>query len=476
MEARREICYRYHDVSPPTPCLLSYILMTIPARHFLSAICSSLDGLAPAAGRVTFSKNDDLPSIYAVTDLAAASIGAACLAVSLLTGDRPIAVDRRLASLWFTWSIRPEGWEPPPLWDPMAGDYRADDGWVRLHTNAFRHRAAALEVLGVPGEREHVAAAVARWGKDDLESRIVEAGGCAAAMRSEADWQAHPQGAALAREPLIAWTRYAAAPGYWQPRPDRPLAGIKVLDLTRILAGPVATRFLAGYGAEVLRIDPPGWDEGAVIPEIGLGKRCARLDLENKADRGRFEALLTEADLLVHGYRPGALEALGYGETARRALNPALIDVTLDAYGWSGPWRERRGFDSLVQMSVGIAEAGMTRLGRERPTPLPVQALDHATGYLMAAATVCALVRRRNGEGTASAHLSLARTARLLAEQGTAERGAPIQAETEDWSPHLEMTGWGAAHRLRPPALIEGTPIYWERAAGKLGSAAPAWA
>ncbi len=244
-----------------------------------------------------------------------------------------------------------------------------------------------------------------------------------------------------------------------------------MLDLTRILAGPVATRFLAGYGAEVLRIDPPGWDEGAVIPEVCLGKRCARLDLEDKADRTRFETLLAEADLLVHGYRPGALAALGYGEAARRALNPALIDISLDAYGWSGPWRGRRGFDSLVQMSAGIAEAGMTRLGRDRPMPLPVQALDQATGYLMAAAAVHALANRQ----AVTARLSLARTARLLGEGGIGEQGVALQAEAGDWSPGVEETGWGAARRLRAPAMIEGTPMRWDRPAEKLGSAEAVW-
>jgi len=445
--------------------------MSSLARRFLSSICASLDGEAPAADRVTFTSDDTLPSVYGVTDLAVASIGAACLAVSRLTGGKPVAIDRRLASLWFGWSVRPEGWKPPPIWDPVAGDYETEDGWIRLHTNAPRHRAAALGVLDTPGEQEAVAAAVARRRKDELETRIVEAGGCAAAMRSEADWATHPQGAAVAVEPLIVSTSYAATPRSWQPRPDRPLTGLRVLDLTRILAGPVATRFLAGYGADVLRIDPPGWDEGAVIPEVCLGKRCARLDLEDRTDRTRFEALLAEADLLIHGYRPGALEALGYGETARRALNPALIDISLDAYGWSGPWRERRGFDSLVQMSAGIAEAGMTRLGRNRPTPLPVQALDHATGYLMAAAAVHALANRQ----AVTARLSLARTARLLGEGGVGEQGAALQAEERDWSPAVEMTGWGPVRRLRPPAVIEGTPMSWDRPAGKLGSAEAVW-
>ena len=304
-------------------------------------------------------------------------------------------VERRLSSLWFGWSLRPEGWERPSIWDPIAGDYPAADGWIRLHTNAPHHRAAALTVLGVPGEKTQVARAVAGWEAEALEAAVVRSNGCAAAMRTMAAWATHAQGESVSREPLvIARATDDASDARWCPAPDRPLRGIRVLDLTRVLAGPVATRFLAGFGADVLRIDPPSWDEPAVIPDVTLGKRCARLDLRNAGERAIFVELLRRADVLVHGYRADALEKLGLDAAARRAIRPGLIDVSLDAYGWSGPWRNRRGFDSLVQMSAGIAEAGMRMLGKDRPSPLPVQALDHATGYLMAAAAIRGVTQR----------------------------------------------------------------------------------
>ena len=446
--------------------------MTTSADLFLASIGAALDH----TGQVSFTGNESLPSVYAATDLAAASIGAASLVVArLMDGTPTVEIDRRLASLWFGWSFKADGWEPPPVWDPVAGDYRAADGWIRLHTNAPRHRQAALSVLDVPAERDAVAAAVLRWNKDELEARIVEAGGCAAAMRPSADWLTHPQGAAVSAEPLIARASHDAPPKAWRPHPGRPLAGIRVLDLTRVLAGPVATRFLAGYGAEILRIDPLDWDEGAVIPEVTLGKSCARLDLHKAKDRARFESLLAGADMLVHGYRADALESLGYGEAARRGLNPTLIDVSLNAYGWTGPWRGRRGFDSLVQMSAGIAATGMTEFQRDRPTPLPVQALDHATGYLMAAAAVDALTRRQRGDGATTARLSLARTACLLAEGGVKEHGAAFAASYVDWQDDSEMTDWGPARRLRPPARIEGAPLRWDRPASRLGSAEANW-
>src|SRR5215469_16299939 len=257
-------------------------------------------------------------------------------------GPQNINVDRRLCGLWFGWSLRPQGWVMPNPWDPIAGDYKARDGWIRLHTNAPHHRAAALRVLRTSEEKEAVIAAAAQWDADELEAAVVEAGGCAAAMRSLEAWAHHPQGQAIAAEALIDWSEAPIlSTGRVALNPDRPLDGVRVLDLTRVLAGPVATRFLAAFGANVLRIDPPNWDEPGVIPEVTFGKRCAGLDLRDADDRSRFAELLRTADILVHGYRPGALEGLGFGKTERWQLNPGLIDVCLDAYGWTGPWARR---------------------------------------------------------------------------------------------------------------------------------------
>lgn len=424
---------------------------------------------------IPFTSSGALPSAFAVTDLACASIAAAGQAASELlhqqTGRLPsLEVDRRLASFWFATSIRPVGWSVPPLWDPVAGDYATKDGWIRLHTNAPHHRAAAESVLGTCADRTAMASKVAQWAKSDLEQAVVEAGGCAAEMRSWKQWQAHPQGRAVNAEPLIQFSvggNQTAKP--WQGSVAQPLAGIKVLDLTRVLAGPIASRFLAGLGADVLRIDPPTWNEPGVVPEVTLGKRCARLDLHDKADRAVFESLLKGADILLHGYRADALERLGYGIAQRQALAPGLIDVCLNAYGWSGPWQNRRGFDSLVQMSSGIADAGMHWKKADKPTPLPVQALDHATGYLMAASAIKLL-----GHG-GSARLSLARTAKLLIEHG-AGTNEPLRAEDgHDQGMLIEQTPWGPAHRLQVPLKITGTPLQWALPAGELGAHRAQW-
>lgn len=431
---------------------------------------------------LTFTEAGALPSTFAVTELASASIGAAGQAVAHLihqqTGRLPsVSVDRRLASFWFSSSIRPVGWETPPLWDPVAGDYACADGWIRLHTNAPHHRAAAERVLGKVNDRTEMAANVATWNAAELEQAIVDVNGCAAQMRAWQAWQTHPQGLAVNAEKLVQRQTFDTPTDKpWLGSVARPLAGIKVLDLTRVLAGPVASRFLAGLGADVLRIDSPDWNEPGVVPEMTLGKRCARLDLKSPEGRHVFEALLKDADILFHGYRADALEQLGYTAAELQILAPGLIDVSLNAYGWSGPWRNRRGFDSLVQMSSGIADAGMAWKQSDKPVPLPVQALDHATGYLMAASAIQALSERfKSGRG-GSARLSLARTAKLLVEAGQVPQQPALRAEEpSDQGLVVEQTAWGQAHRLLAPVTLSGTPLQWDLPAGELGSHRAQW-
>jgi hypothetical protein len=431
-------------------------------------------GLRPHAS-ATFTGQGTLESAFAVSELAAASIAAAGLATSELLAAMtdepvPVSVDRALACGWFATALTPVGWELPSPWDALAGDYRTSDGWIRLHTNAPRHRAAALAVLGVAPDKEAVAGAVGGWRGDELESAVVDAGGCAAVMRSADDWARHPQGARVAREPLVHWSASDAAEAPMEAGdPARPLAGIRVLDLTRVIAGPVATRLLAGLGADVLRVDPPGWDEPALVPDMTLGKRTTRIDATTTVGRDALEHLVAGADVLVHGYRPGALDALVPADR-RSTLRPGLIEVSLDAYGFTGPWRGRRGFDSLVQMSSGIAEAGMRWAGASKPVPLPLQALDHASGYLAAAAALVAIARVRRGGAAGSARVSLARTAALLLEHagGAAVPGGKLPTTRID-------TEWGPAELLAPPLTIEGTRLAWPRGPRALGSDEPRW-
>lgn len=449
-------------------------------RAMLADIWGALRGPERLAAHVVEQGQGAMASAFAVSDFAAATTGAAALALTEFIEARsdklPAAqVDRRLASMWFAKSIRPVGWSLKDPWDPIAGNYAARDGWIRLHTNAPHHRAAALSVLGVAADRDAVAQAVSRWYAQALEDAVVSAKGCAGVMRSLEEWRAHPQGGALASEPLVAWHDNGSRKLRDFGHAGRPLAGLRVLDLTRVLAGPVATRFLAGYGADVLRIDPPFWDEPAVLPEVTPGKTRARLDLREDKDRAIFARLLGEADVLVHGYRSDALERLGFGADMRAQLAPGLIDVALDAYGWTGPWAHRRGFDTVVQMSTGLAEREMRQRRSDKPEQLPVQALDYGAGHIVAAAVLRALTEQaRDGQGRA-ARLSLARSAAFLAEYETSGDAPLADEQADDLGDATEATYWGPARRLKPPVRVETCDMHWERSAGLLGDGAPAF-
>jgi hypothetical protein len=447
-------------------------------------IWSSLPGAGPAPPVEFSGPLRLLPSVYDVSALAAATVAAATASVAALWATRggPIRtahVDRAHASVAFRSEryVEPLGWLLPAVWDPIAGDYRAADGWIRLHTNYAYHRDAVLRVLGVDAARDAVAGAVARWNADELEVAVVAEGGCAARSRTASEWAQHPQGKAVAAEPLFA-IRSAAADALGPAAHGAPLEGIRVLDLTRVIAGPVCTRFLAAYGADVLRVDPRGFAEvGALLPETTVGKRRAFLDLKQDADRRTFERLLASAHVLVHGYRSGALERLGLGAERRRAINPSLVDVSLDAYGFTGPWAARRGFDSLVQMSAGIADRGREAMGTDRPYPLAAQALDHGGGYLLATAACHGLTRRLVDREASAFRVSLARVAKLLMDLG--DDGDILGRDLADADVDLwrepAQTALGPVRRVRCPGRVEGFEPRWTRLAGPLGVDDAVW-
>lgn len=421
-----------------------------------------------------------LPGPLPVTELLAEATGFAGVALARLRNQSPqeVVVDGRLCAFWGLTSCAPLGWVPPEPWDPLSTIFKGTDGWIRLHTNAPHHKRVAMKVLGNTSSKENAAAAIAYQSVVDLEKQIIAEGGAAAQMISWKNWQNHPQGRAIAEAPLIEWSeKPTPAPDKLRLADyssDRPLANLRVLDLTRVLAGPVATRTLAGYGAEVLRIDPESWDDPGLLQDTTVGKRCAKLDLHKVGDRQVFEGLLKQADILVHGYRPGALAHLGYDQVHLDQINPTRIDVSLSAYGWQGPWAERRGFDSLVQFSSGIADICADAEGN--PGKLPVQALDHAVGYLMAASIFEALRRTQTGQ-IMSARISLARISRLLCDAGRViQRVVPIRLpEDTDFIDAIEPSDWGNLKRLQPPVSVPDVAMRWDIPSGKLRRHLPKW-
>jgi crotonobetainyl-CoA:carnitine CoA-transferase CaiB-like acyl-CoA transferase len=452
------------------------------SRHVLMAVWNGLGGSSGLAESVSFIGGGSLRSHFLVADFAAGFVGVAALAAAELAAGgsgstRQVCVDRALASSWFHTAIEPQGWRIPPFWHPLCRDYQARDGWVRLHTNIPSHCDAVVTALGVPEDPTAVAAAVARWQATELECAVLAAGGAAAEMRSREAWLTHPQGRAIAQQRLVDVDHRTASRKDLPPVvPNRPLAGIRVLDLTRGVAGPVASRTLAAFGAEVLRIDPPLWEEPAVVPDVCLGKRRARLDLRKQSGRRHLLRLIGDADVLIHGYRPGVMDWLRLDDEDQEHINPGLIDVTLNAYGWAGPWSGRRGFDSLVQMSSGMSHEAMASTGSPAPVHLPMQALDQATGYLMASAAIRGLTERRQSGRGRRLRCSLARTAEVLI-------GLPRRADDEDLTYRGDLfvhgpivpTGWGPARRLPIPVTIDGVIIDWDVAAGPLGSHDAAW-
>ncbi|SEO47256.1 CoA transferase [Trujillonella endophytica] len=360
---------------------------------------------------VTVQGSTGLAGPLAAEELALAAVAAQLLAAREWRGagsidDRaPVELDARHVGLavrserFVRRGDRPVG----PGFAPMSRFWRTADGWVRLHANYPHHRAAVLSVLG-EDDPDATAAALAAV---ELEEAVVAAGGAAAAVRTEAEWAGSPPGRAVAGLPLLGLDRIGEAPARDAARP-------RVLALTRVIAGPVAARTLAAHGADVLRLESPRLPEDpGTLADTGSGQRTAVLDLATHSGRATAEELLAAADVVLLGYRPGALEALGLDPAELAVRHPHLVVVRLSAWGTDGPWGRRRGFDSLVQAATGIATACG---GPGAPGALPAQVLDHATGHLAAAAALRALARRRAEGGTWSAELALARTAaRLLA-------------------------------------------------------------
>src|SRR6185436_12443998 len=265
--------------------------------------------------------------------------------------------------------------------DKTIGAYRTgDDRWIRLHTNLPHHRAGTLKLLGAEYDRASVQHAIDRWEAFKLEDAAAAAGLVFTATRSFEEWDAHPQGAAVAGLPLFTIERIGNAPPQPLPSGDRPLAGIKVLDLTRVIAGPVCGRTLAAHGADVLNISAahlPFME--ALVIDTNRGKLTAQIDLREASGRERLAALLREADIFIQGYRPGAIAQYGFGAEQAARLKPGIVCASLCAYGHQGPWAGRRGFDSLVQNADGLNVAEAEAAGTEAPKPLPAQALDHGT-------------------------------------------------------------------------------------------------
>ena len=452
-------------------------------------------------------------------DMAIACAGAALLAAAALHAGRGGAIPRALCldRGHVAAAFRSEAWlrvngEPAGAgFAPLSRFWRACDGWVRTHGNYPWHRDALLRALACDDDCEAVAAAIAGLGAHDVEDLVTGAGGVAAAVRTEAGWLGEPAAQAVAAAGLVegCLRRFAGWDGVFSigGAPPRrraagtlPASGIRVLDLTRVIAGPVATRYLAALGADVLRLDPPDRPELPPNARDGLvGKRSSLLDLHTPAGNARLHELLSRADVLVHGYRPGALDRCGLAHGVLAERYPGLVVVSLSAWGSRGPWGCRRGFDSIVQAACGIAMAESP--DGDRPGALPCQLLDHATGYLCAAAVLRALAAQASLGGTLFRELSLARTALWLLTQprngaparaapsgaalagaapsgvalaGAAPSGAAPSSARARWLTTLDSVE-GPVTVVRPLGRLDGLELAWPSRLTQYGSDPPAF-
>lgn len=457
-------------------------------RDLLADLWTTAGGDPAALEAVTLTGTEpQLPSSFRVGAAAQVSIAAAGLAAAEIWKQRSgqpqtVAVDMRHAVVECRSEryLRLDNNPPPPAWDAIAGVYKTSDGkFVRLHTNFPHHRDAVCNVLNCAAERDAVQAALMQWNGEDFETAAYAAGGVVALMRSHDEWMQLPQAAAIAELPLVEITRIGdAAPRPW-PEGDRPLAGLRVLDLSRVIAGPVAGRTLAAHGADVMLVSGP------LLPAIpwltidtGRGKLSASLDLKTGQGREKLRRLLETADVFSQGYRPHGLAALGLSPDSAARVSPGIVYVSLSAYGRIGPWADRRGFDSLVQCATGFNHAEGQAAGVDGPKELPAQMLDHATGYLMAFGAMMARARQARDGGSWHVQVSLARTGKWLWDMGRLDTGlAAEEISRQSIGPLLDdvPSGFGVLSAVRHAAVLSATPAAWARLAVPLGHDAPLW-
>jgi crotonobetainyl-CoA:carnitine CoA-transferase CaiB-like acyl-CoA transferase len=460
----------------------------IQARDVLSALWREAGHDPAALAHLVLAGSEPvLPSSFAVGTAMQASVAASALAAAEIwrarTGrQQQISVSMRAAAIAARSEryLTVDGGPAPELWDKIAGTYQCGDGrWVRLHTNFPHHRDGVLAILQCAHDKTVVAKALRAWNAFDFEDTAARAGLVVTAMRTFAEWDTHPQGRAISRLPLLTFERIGDAPASSWPEGNRPLAGIKVLDLTRIIAGPVGGMTLAAHGADVMLVTSPNLPSIApLVIDTGRGKLSTHLDLRNETDRQKFAALLREADVVVQGYRPNGLAELGFGPQDAARIRPGIVYVTLSAYSHEGPWSNRHGFDSLVQTASGFNAAEAQAADIEGPKPLPAQILDHATGYLLAYGAMSALLRRAREGGSWHVRASLAQTGYWLRSLGRIEAGlrAPDPARNDVLDCLEESdSGFGRLSAVRHPAMMAETPPHWARPSVPLGTHPPVW-
>ena len=453
----------------------------------LAAVGAVPAGEGPAGEAVTLRGGDPVfPTPPRVGEFGAAAIAASALAAARLferrTGQaQQVTVDvDAAAAAMRSWTYLAETGAPPRAPSAMRLFFATeDDRWIFLHRRAAHHAARQERVLGCGHSDAEVAEAVRRWKGADLEEAVVAADACAALVRTHDEWARLEQSAAVAELPLLEVTKIGDSAPEPAGNDRRPLGGLRVLDVTHVLAGPTCARTLAEHGADVLRIGmSSAGDANPMQRDTGHGKRSAVLDLKSDDGASVLRTLTGGADVFSQGYRPGAIAALGFSPEDAARLRPGIVYVSLTAFGRLGPWRGRRGYDSVVQSVSGFCDEVAAD---GEPRFLPVSALDYVTGYLAAFGVLTALERRAAEGGSYHVQVSLAQTGRYLA-------GLPrtAAAECAERSPELAAgrlaelltetdTPFGRLRHLAPTAAMSRTPPRWDRPTVPMNYDSPAW-
>ncbi len=359
--------------------------------------------------------------------------------------------------------------------NPTVALYECADGrWIHLHGGFPNLRRGTLDVLGCGADTASIAAAVRSRRSDELEDALAERGMCGAIARTAEEWASHPQGQALAELAAVEVIKVGEQP----PRPltseRRPLGGVRVLDLTRVLAGPACGRMLAEHGADVLHIASPSLPTIELFDiETGHGKRSAYVDLDDAADAERLRRLVERADVFVDGYRHGALARHGFGTEDVVAMRPGIVHVAINCYGHVGPWRDRPGWEQLAQSATGMAAA---QGAPGSPRLVPAAACDYTTGYLAAYGAMIALTRRAREGGSWLVRASLCQTAMWIGRLGAGcdPSAATGVGEVSDLL-MTTATPFGEVTHLRPAAQLSATPGRWELPTVPLGTDEAVW-
>lgn len=435
-----------------------------------------------------------LPSSFKVDHLAQTSISLSALTAALFHSIRHrvpvpnVTVPMEHACVEFLSErlYTLNGASTPLPWGTLGGLHKTKDGYIRMHDSFPNHRTAALRILGLEdgSSREDVAARMLEWEAVELETEAARKGAVIAALRSFEEWDAHPQSTAISNSPILL-NRVLEAPPYIPTslKDDKCLRGIKVVEMSRVIAAPVAGKTLAAHGADVLWITSPTLpDLPALDRDLARGKRSVQLDIKKPDDKAKLLCLLRTADVFIQSYRPGSLAAQGLSVEELTATNPNLVIATLSAYGLHGPWFHRRGFDSLVQTCSGVNVADAERYGAGEPVlVLPCQALDHASGYLLAAGVVAALCKRATEGGAYEVHISLAGVMKYLRSLGQYPGKSGFARKEfkgyEDAVAYLEtrQSGFGELRAVRHAASVEGLETGWDVMPKPLGSDDAVW-